>query len=384
VSYPILDLSQAAPLGHEELLARVRFGLDEPTTHLQKDLEERSKAHDTLYAEAGRNAVRISRNLTPGLYRAIQSAAERLLLREAPEAFITQSSDVNASCVSDGKRSFLLFDSALVELLEPDELAAIVGHEIAHASYGHHSDSGTHEIEQVLDTARGRAQELSADRVGLIAAGDPEHAVRAEIKVASGLSSRHLAANLDAFMDELMRDEAAQQEADDQDWADLATHPDFRFRFWAQKRFMESDTFRSLKGLSGGEPFDRVEAEIEERFLSTGTGLAFRKTADHVHESLAWLGVLAVAEDGTVTEREHLALVEVVGRIWADDAYSYARRHGLKAVERRAKETLAPLRFASLRSRRRMETALRELADKAGAKHRVDPLMQLLAEALKG
>jgi hypothetical protein len=51
-------------------------------------------------------------------------------------------------------------------------------------------------------------------------------------------------------------------------------------------------------------------------------------------------------------------------------------------VERRAMETLAPLRFSNRRSRARVESALRALAARASAEHRVEELMRLIERAL--
>ena len=376
-----IDLSQAAPLRHEELLARVRFSLDERQEVPEEEQEQNRKAFDEIRAETRTQCLRITKRLTPALQAVVQSVCERLLLTEEPEAYIDPSTERNGHCYSDGRRSFLRFTSGLVQLLEPEELAAVVGHEIAHATYGHGGQVPEGELSAagLLDRERDRAQEISADRVGLLAVSSPEHALRAEVKLATGLDGAHLARDIDAVLEQL----SAADPDIDAEWDDFSTHPSFPFRFWAQHRFLQSDLYRRLKGLPGGEPFVGIEAEIEERFHSTGSSHAFRATADHIHESVAWLGVLAVAADGTVTEAERAVLVELVGRIWADDAYTYARRHGLKAVERRAKETLAPLRHANRRTRARVEDALRELIVRANAHHRHEGLMRIVKEATK-
>jgi len=88
--------------------------------------------------------------------------------------------------------------------------------------------------------------------------------------------------------------------------------------------------------LSGARPrhlkSEFLSMEIEERFHGAGSSEAFRKTADHVHEALAWLGILLIAQDNEVTTLEHAVLAEFVGKIWADDSYAYAKRHGRRAA----------------------------------------------------
>jgi hypothetical protein len=381
VSAPI-RLAGEAPLDHVELLSRLRFSLDDPAKARDAHAERVSKAFDNERMDARGKSMRVSARLMPTLHRVVREACERLMLSEEPETYIEQGSDPNAFAISDGKRSFIKLNSAIVNLLEPEELCAVVGHELAHAGYKHSSREGADESNSMgllLDLERSRAQEVSADRVGLLAVADPIFALRAELKMACGLGARYLTPDIDAFLEQL----SAEDPDVDAKWDDTSTHPSFKFRFWAQRHFLESDLYRSLKALKGGRPFAEVEAEIEDRFLGIGSGMAFRATADALHESLAWLGMLAVAADGQVTDVERAALVELVGRIWADDAYAYARRHGLKAVERRARETLAPLKHGGLRARQRLEHALAELIERAGAADRAAALQAIVEESLR-
>ena len=377
------SLVNEPPIDHAELLARLRFSLDDPAVAGEEHAERVAKAFDALRAGTRGKSMRVSARLMPTLHSVVREACERLLLPDEPETYIEQSAELNAFAVADGKRSFIQINSAMVNLLEPEELGAIVGHELAHAGYRHSARQGADESSTVgllLDRERSRAQEVSADRVGLLAVSDPIFALRAELKMASGLGARYLTPDIDAFLEQLV----AEDTDIDAVWEDASTHPSFKFRFWAQRHFLESDLYRSLKGLQGGRPFAAVEAEIEDRFLGIGSGMAFRATADALHEALAWLGMLAVAAgDGHVTDVERAALVELVGRIWADDACAYARRHGLKAVERRARETLAPLRYGGVRTRQRLEQALAELIERAGAKDRAAALQAIVDEALR-
>lgn len=368
-----------APLDHHELAARVRFSLDEPMRISRDALKERKEAFDALRAMSSTQAVRVTPRLMPQVHAAIRRACENLLVATEPEVYVVCSAEPNAEVVSHGNDWFVRLHSGLVQILEPVELAAVVGHEIGHAALLHAIEAPDSRAQATFALERSRAQEISADRVGLIAAGDATHALRAEIKVACGLSGAHLTTDLDAFIEQI----STPPEDHDAPWEMARTHPTLALRFWAQRAFAESDLYRSLRGESGGRPFDQVEREIEERFHATGSSAAFRATADHVHESLAWLGILIVAHDGEFSENERETLVEFVGRIWADDAFAYARRHGLPAVERRAIETLGPLRFSSLRTRHRIESAVREMADRANAQPRLEGALQLIARAVE-
>lgn len=368
-----------APLDHAELLARVRFSLDDPMRMTQAALAERAKGFDNARAFSRVNHVRVTPRLFPSIHAAITSTCERLLLRDEPEVYIEQDPTGNACALAIDERYIIRLNSGLVRLLEPEELPAIIGHEIAHAGLRHMVEDPESRVQATFMLERRRAQEISADRVGLLAVADPHHALRAEIKLACGLGVPHLTPDIDAYIEQISR----LPEDHELEWEAGLTHPTLANRFWAQQRFMQSDVFRSLRGQPGGTPIDEIEREIEERLHGVGSSAAFRATADHLHESLAWIGVLMVAQDNDVSPSEREILVEFVGRIWADDAHAYARRHGLEAVERRAIETLAPLRFSNLRARRRIEDAVREFGQRASSKDRTKDMLDLIERAIR-
>jgi Peptidase family M48 len=379
VSTPSAAISlQDPPLDHTELLARVRFGLDDPMRLTQAALGQRAEHFETMRAIARSNFVRVTPRLFPKVHAAVMATCERLLLQVEPEIYIQSDPEPNAGAVTDGKEHVITLHSGLVQLLDTEELPAIIGHELGHAGYRHMVEAPDGHSEATFMFERRRAQEISADRIGLLSVSDPNCALRAEIKVACGLGAPHLTPDIDAFIAQI-----SQAPVDlDAPWEAGSTHPTLALRFWAQRQFMESDVYKSLKGIAGGRPYDEVEREIEDRFHGAGSSHAFRATADHVHESLAWLGILIVANDNDVTTVEREVLVEFVGRIWADDAYAYAKRHGMSAVERRAKETLAPLRFSNLRARRRVEDAVREFAKRVSAPDRAQEMLRLIESAV--
>jgi hypothetical protein len=111
-------------------------------------------------------------------------------------------------------------------------------------------------------------------------------------------------------------------------------------------RFAATDLCIALLGGEGGEPFEKVEDEISTRFKTIGAGLVARAVTDHLHEALAWLGVLIVCEDGSESEVEISTLTTLTGSIWAEDAIEYMKLHGAHAVKSRAKDSLRALSMA--------------------------------------
>ena len=143
-------------------------------------LTERAAYKDRML----RDGVLISQATTPLLEEAVSSACENLLVpRASIFAFVYSSPDVQADCLIDTPETCVLrFSSGLVNLMEPEELQFVVGHEVGHFLLGHGARSrdllkGASEFYNCR-----RAQELSCDRLGYLAVGDQEQSIRAIIK----------------------------------------------------------------------------------------------------------------------------------------------------------------------------------------------------------
>jgi hypothetical protein len=371
-----------APIDHRELCLRVRFSLDEPMPHSDELRKRREEGSLDRITRSRGEAVRVTARLMPDLHRAVEDSARRLMLASPPEVWVRASPHLNAVACIEGERSIVILQSALVELLSPEEIATVIGHEFAHITLDHllPLDEDGPGAEYLLALDRRRAAEVSCDRVGLLAAPDLATAIRAELKLATGLGDRHLRLDVNSLLEHL----STNPEEVDADWEALSTHPAMAFRFWSLLRFSESDLYSRLTGRSGGRSFGEVEREIEDRFFAAGGGTAFRTASELMHRSLAWLAVLMVAEDQEVNELERRTLVAFVGRVWADDATAYARRHGLKAVERRAEESLRPLSHAGSWLRKRLEDSLREFADVCADEGRKERVLKLFHASIKG
>lgn len=367
------------PIDTAELVARARFTLDEPTRVTEADARERRDVLRVLRNQRSSKSLLVTRTIMPAIAEMIEQVASRLLLNSAPKVYVELDPMPNAAALVSEDESIVILASTLVELLETDELAAIVGHEFGHTLFGHAPTRMREGPSANFHLERSRASEVSADRVGLIAAGSLATAIRAEVKMACGLSSRHLNFDIDAIVRE---SEALMLAAEQHEGTIASTHPEFPFRIWALSRFAQSDLFASVSGGSGGTPIDEIERDIEDHFAGIGEGDAFVLISDFVHESLAWMGILIVAEDSEITAMEREALVLLVGTIWAEDVSTYAKRHGLEAVRRRALKSLRPLAHAGIRTRRRLEESIREFEKKTGAKARCAEMLKLIDEAI--
>ncbi len=158
------------------------------------------------------NAVRVSEKQFEPIYRMLQQMADRLERQRLPEVFVTrQEGGLNALAIRFLKLRFIVLDGETVDLLlrsgSQNELAFVLGHELAHYLLGHLSPARLLLLFPVrfipfFGPAYSRACEMSADRLGAVLCGDIESAKRALIATACGSEVLAESLNLEAFLEQ--------------------------------------------------------------------------------------------------------------------------------------------------------------------------------------
>ncbi|REF38312.1 M48 family metallopeptidase [Thermasporomyces composti] len=151
------------------------------------------------------SAVRAGDRQFPRLYRTYAEAAATLDVRELPELYVMTGPMPNAMCIGLDK-PFIVVNSALIDLLDEEELRFVLGHELGHARSGHAlyqsvlvflirlsgvvawMPLGALGLRALIAALMewSRKAELSGDRAGLLAVQDPSAALRTHMKLASG------------------------------------------------------------------------------------------------------------------------------------------------------------------------------------------------------
>jgi hypothetical protein len=192
-----------------ELAAQIRFSGDK-----RKDFELQAlslKLKDHFYT----NELLICESVTPELHNSLVNVLERLHVpEELVSAFIFASPELNATCFLGYKNDCVLrFSSGLIDILSRDEFEFVVGHEIGHFLLNHTPANGSmgDDLENMI---LNRAQEISADRLGLIGCNSINVAIKALIKTVSGLTDNHLKFDVGAFVSQLQKtsDESSQHQ----------------------------------------------------------------------------------------------------------------------------------------------------------------------------
>lgn len=161
-------------------------------------------------------SVKLGPDQLPEVWGHYQRALRTLDLPGEHDLYLTQYPLANAAVVGAAHPMILLY-SPVVELLEPDEIAAVLGHELGHILSDHVLYRTALLILLQLTYVRmpllagvpllairsallewSRAAELSCDRAATLVVRDPLVMCRALMVLAGGATSRRL--NLDAFL----------------------------------------------------------------------------------------------------------------------------------------------------------------------------------------
>ncbi|CUR55287.1 Peptidase M48, Ste24p [metagenome] len=157
------------------------------------------------------SAIRVDERQFPVLHRLLAEVGTTLDVDSLPELYVTASPFLGSLTIGINE-PIIVVNSAMVDLLDEDELRFLIGHELGHAVSGHAVyqtmlqrllgltglfaavPGGTLGFRAVTAGLMewSRKAELSADRAGLLAAQDPAAAFRLQMKLASGGSLDNL------------------------------------------------------------------------------------------------------------------------------------------------------------------------------------------------
>ncbi|MDQ0990881.1 M48 family metallopeptidase [Streptomyces sp. V3I7] len=171
------------------------------------------------------DSVRVSEQQFAHLHDMLRDSCYILDLEKVPPMYVTQDPQPNAMCIGLDE-PIIVVTTGLVELLDEEEMRAVVGHETGHALSGHAVyrtillfltslavkvawiPLGNLAIMTIVTALREwfRKSELSADRAGLLVGQDPQASMRGLMKIAGGNHLHEM--NVDAFLEQAEEFEA--------------------------------------------------------------------------------------------------------------------------------------------------------------------------------
>ncbi|MDF3288220.1 MULTISPECIES: M48 family metallopeptidase [Streptomyces] len=163
------------------------------------------------------DSVRVSEQQFPHLNTMLRDACYILDLEKVPPMYVNQDPQPNAMCIGLDE-PIIVVTTGLVELLDEEEMRAVVGHEVGHALSGHAVyrtillfltnlalrvawiPLGNMAVMAIVTALREwfRKSELSADRAGLLVGQDLQASMRGLMKLAGGNHLHEM--NVDEFL----------------------------------------------------------------------------------------------------------------------------------------------------------------------------------------
>lgn len=187
-------------------------------------------AEQFFYLENIASSVLVGEQQLPDLHKLLLDACQILDL-EPPQLYVRQHPVPNAyTFAMRGKQPFIVIHTSLLELLTPDEIQAVIAHELGHLKCEH----GVYlTLANLLVLAAGqlpwgagvaqalqtqllewvRCAEFSCDRAALLATQNPRVVASVLMKLAGGSPTLASQLNLDAFLaqarayDEISKDQ---------------------------------------------------------------------------------------------------------------------------------------------------------------------------------
>lgn len=178
-------------------------------------------AEDFFYLNNIASSILIGEKQLPDLHELLLSACEILDL-EPPQLYIQQNPIPNAYTLAiRGKKPFIVIHTSLLEILTPDEIKAVIAHELGHLKCEH----GVYlSLANIMVLAAGlipswgtllaqslqnqllqwvRCAEFSCDRSALLVVQDPKIVMSLLMKLTGGSPSLANKLNLEAFMEQV-------------------------------------------------------------------------------------------------------------------------------------------------------------------------------------
>ncbi len=269
-------------------------------------------------------AVRLTASMVPTAVAVVDRCRAALEIQQPVELYVVPHSQFNAfSYGSERGRVLVAVTSQLLEGFDDDELAFVIGHELGHFLFEHHSIPVGALIDKDVELRAEQAirlfswqrfAEISADRAGLVCAGEIAPTGRAFFKIASGLHGARITFDIEAYLEQIgdIEAEAAQsQSAKDRarpDW--FASHPFSPLRIRAAQLCAASELC-----VAGGCTVDQLEADVQELMaIMDPSYLHDRSEAGEAMRRLLFAGgVLVAAATGGIDEAEKAALERFLG-----------------------------------------------------------------------
>jgi len=318
-------------------------------------------------------SIRVEKEIFPTVGNAIEKVFKRLDLENEFNFFVTADNfQANAACslMPSASKPDIIITSKLIELLSEEELQFIIGHEVAHYFYQHslypnlETASETNLKLNILNL--NRSAEISADRVGFIASGSLEKSLRASLKLASGLSEKHLKFSFSTYLDQLREIESIGKSQSEL-WS---THPSFLIRIQALIWFSMSKEYHEYFDTKKKGVYDLkiIDSKIEKTIKKV-VGDELENTNKAIYDRARLFGSLKLfLIDNKFSKEEQVKFADLVGKEKANKAIGWLKLSNPNMLDKKVQEGFTDAAKLLKSDRQNLGKELEKAAKTAGGK----------------
>jgi hypothetical protein len=283
------------------------------------------------------SSLKITEEITPSIFGIVSSIEQKLQVSNLSiEYYIKNSADINASCFSLNSDIHLIMvlTSGLINIMNDDELSFVIGHEIGHYLFGHLQYTKTTENHNL--TRYYQANEISADRIGLVCSGNIQSAIKAIVKTISGLGDKFISDKLYTFIHQ-------HNELDTQkSYLFNSTHPTLPTRAKALILFSMSELYYNWINKKEKAPIDieKLESTIEGYLYDTSLKAIKAENNQILSRLKMWLIVKIFIDSDRFEEFEFDILKKEIGYEKTDKVIKYVQSHSIKDIDDKINEVL--------------------------------------------
>lgn len=281
--------------------------------------DERFYSLNVLRMQLLAESLKVNADITPKIYSIVSKVVKTLELDEYKvECFIQNSSDIKANCFSvDLETVTISISSGLINLLDDNELAFVVGHEIGHYLLGHlRRNINQHEedsdaFNRLNLTRMQQGCEISADRVGLLCCKSVDIALKTIVKTVSGLSSEHITSNFQSFLHQLKSLDYSFLQVNE------TTHPIFPVRARALLLFSMSDVFYKFENNQKEAPLKLVSVnkKVDKDLKETTQKYFYEMSSQTLSKFKIWFCGKVFSDSGVYDVQAKKMLCSILGEV---------------------------------------------------------------------
>jgi len=270
------------------------------------------------------NSIQVTSLVTPVISKSIDKVIKRLQIpASSVKAYVYASPEIQATCYAGNEADCIIrLSSGLIDILENKELEFVIGHEIGHFLYNHGLAASLNNNESLEFSIKQRAQEISADRIGLLASESLDVSIRAMMKTISGLTTKYLKFDIAAFLSQLSNTAKYKSQI-----SVNSSHPSMFLRCRALLWFSMSETFKNGEKNYKPNEIEKLNTKIENDIDKYIDSLAYEKINDLKKDVEMWLAVSMIVKDGSFNSDEQAIFKEMFGENTLEKLKNFLSSH---------------------------------------------------------